>query len=517
MPRVSAVTAQLESVPTRTYSPLPAVSELCRRLTAAEVAYCHWKSNEHLRPATLGETDLDLLVARDSAPLVAQVLAETGYKRMAAPSARAYIGIEDYLGMDPASGKLIHLHLHYRLVVGEKFLKGYRLPWEARLLSTRRLDPETDIYISAPELELIVLLVRAALKHRRRDALRRAGSGPADGDFLREFRWLVKRIDPAQLRKEATELLGAEAAALVDHMVSQGVQSAALARFRAAIRNVTDTYRTYSPAEATRRRWSREWQARWAGFRSRRFGRREIVRFSNPRGGVIIAFLGADGSGKSTITSAIASWLSWRVEVVPLYFGFGDGPVSALRRPLQSLKALYAQQAVASKARSQGGNPTEALPSWRGVPKTIWRILWSWSIRREKEARLREAQQARNLGLVAICDRYPQAQIMALGDGPLLSHWSRHPWAWLRGAARRELSAYRRMEAVVPDLVIKLQVSPEVSASRKQDGSLESLARRVEVVNRVEFPSGAKVVAVDSNRPLELVLIDVKRLVWEAL
>jgi thymidylate kinase len=106
---------------------------------------------------------------------------------------------------------------------------------------------------------------------------------------------------------------------------------------------------------------------------------------------------------------------------------------------------------------------------------------------------------------------------MALGDGPLLSHWSRHPWAWLRTAARRELSAYRRMEAVVPDLVIKLQVSPEVSASRKQDGSLESLARRVEVVNRVEFPSGAKVVAVDSNRPLELVLIDVKRLVWEAL
>jgi thymidylate kinase len=480
------------------------------------VPYCHWKSNEHLRPATIGETDLDLLVARESAARVGEILAETGYRRMTAAPARSYIGIEDYLAMDRATGKLIHLHLHYRLVVGEKFLKGYRLPWEERLLSSRQLDAETGIYVTAPELELIVLLVRAALKHRRRDALSLDGSGPIDGDFLREFRWLVKRIDPAQLQTEATELLGAPAAALLEDMVSRGVESAVLARFRAAIRNVTDNYRTYSTAEATRRRWSREWQARWAGFRSRVSGRRQIIRFSDPRGGVIIAFLGADGSGKSTITNAIASWLSWRMEVVPLYFGFGDGPVSPRRRPLQSLKLLYSRRASENKARSPG-NPTEAPPSWREASKAIWRTLWSWSIVREKETRLRQAQQARNLGLVAICDRYPQAQIMALGDGPLLSHWSRHPWGWLRAVARWELSAYRRMEAVVPDLVIKLQVSPEVSAGRKEDVSLESLARRAEVVNRVHFANGARVASLDANQPLEQVLLEVKRMVWEVL
>jgi thymidylate kinase len=479
------------------------------------VSYCHWKSNEHLRPATIGETDLDLLVARDSAPLVEEILAETGYRRMTAPPARSYIGIEDYLAMDGATGKLIHLHLHYRLVLGEKFLKGYRLPWEERLLSSRRLDAETGLYVSAPELELIVLLVRGALKHRRRDTLG-FGSGPLDGDFLREFRWLAKRIDPVKLRTETTELLGAPAAALLEQIVARGVDSPGLARFRVAIRNVTDSYRTYSPAEATRRRWSREWQARWARFRSRWSGRRPIVRFSNPRGGLIIAFLGADGSGKSTVTSVIASWLSWRMEVVPLYFGFGDGPVSPMRRPLQSLKSLYSRRASESKAGSEG-NVTRTTTSWRGVPRAMWRTLWSWSIVREKEGRLREAQRARNLGLIAICDRYPQGQIMGLGDGPLLGHWNQHPWGWLRAAARWELSAYRSMEAVVPDLVIKLQVSPEVSAGRKEDVSLESLARRIEVVNRVEFPSGAKVVAVDSNRPLEQVLLDVKRLVWEAL
>jgi thymidylate kinase len=128
-----------------------------------------------------------------------------------------------------------------------------------------------------------------------------------------------------------------------------------------------------------------------------------------------------------------------------------------------------------------------------------------------------QARRGRNLGLVVICDRYPQAQIMALGDGPLLAHWERHSWPWLRAVSRWELEAYRRMEAVVPDLVIKLHVSPEVSARRKQDGSLDSLARRVEVVHRVQFSGAARIAHVDANQPLEQVLLEVRRAVWEVL
>jgi thymidylate kinase len=510
------VAIQLEVAPTRSSPPLQTVKDLCDRLREAEVPYCHWKSNEHLVPATVGETDLDFLVAREAGGRVAQLLAEAGFKRMAAPAPRTYVGIEDYLALDDSCGKLIHLHLHYRLVLGEKFLKGYRLPWEERILSSRRLDPETGIYVISSELELIVLLVRAALKLRRRDTLGFGGPGPIDGDFVREFRWLAKRIDSARLESEATELVGPAAAAQLASLISRGVvDSASLAEFRVAIGPVTDSYRTYFPMEATRQRWRREWLARWGRFRSRLWGQSRVIRFSDPRGGVIIAFLGADGSGKSTVTSAIASWLSWRMEVVPLYFGFGDGPVSPLRRPLQSLKSLYSRRARQTKPWSPSGS--HAPLSWGGAPKAMWRILWSWSVVREKEARLRQAQRARNLGKVAICDRYPQAQIMALGDGPLLSHWNGHPWGWLRSAAKWELAAYQRMEAVVPDVVIKLDVSPEVSASRKQDVSLDSLARRVEVVNRVQFAGEARIVHLDANRPLEQVLLEVKRTVWEAL
>jgi hypothetical protein len=144
-------------------------------------------------------------------------------------------------------------------------------------------------------------------------------------------------------------------------------------------------------------------------------------------------------------------------------------------------------------------------------------MLWAWSVVSEKRDRLRAAQRARNLGWIVIGDRYPQAQIMGLGDGPLLSTWANHPWRLFRTAARRELEAYRAMEAVAPDLVVKLHVSPEVSAGRKQDMPPESLARRADTVRAVGFEASTRVVEVDADQPLEEVLLRVRRAVWEML
>ena len=513
-------TLQLEAAPARTSAPLAVVTELSRRLHEAGVSYCHWKSNEHLQAAVQGDTDLDLLVDRQSALRVARVLAEAGYKRIVAIPARAYVGIEDYLALDHATGKLVHLHLHYRLIVGEKFLKGHRLPWEERMLAGRRLDLDTGMYVTAPELELIVLLVRAALKLRRREMLGFGGAANSDHDFLRELRWLSGRADPVLLRVEATELLGQPGAEMLAAMARAEPDRNMLVRFSRAIAGVTQEWRTYPAPEATRRRWMREWSARSARLWSRVLGRRRVTRFHDPRGGVIIAFLGADGSGKSTVTSAVASWLSWRMEVVPLYLGFGDGPVSWVRMPLRGLKLLYSRRRrppAAPELPPEASAREMRAPSLRDIPRALWRVLWSWSVVREKRSRLRQARRGRNLGLVVLCDRYPQAQIMGLGDGPLLGYWERHPWARLRAVAKWELGAYREMEALAPDLVIKLHVSPEVSAARKHDVSLDSLVRRVDVVKRVRFSEWTQVAQVDADQPIQQVVLEVKRAIWEAL
>lgn len=500
---------------------LAVVRQLFERLRANGVVYCHWKSNEHLVAGVRGDTDLDVLVDRQ-APGLEGHLEESGFKRIAAVPARAYAGVDDFLAFDQATGKLAHLHLHYRLVLGEKNLKGYRLPWEPLVLETRRLDKGTGVFVSDPNLELILLMVRSALKLRYRDLPGELWRSPGlPSGTLDEFLWLIARVDTEQLRPLAASLLGAEAARILMEMTSGLPTNRQLRAFAKAAGPVLRTHRTYGAFDARRRRWSREWVSRWGALRNRLLGRPAPVRHTLPKGGLVIAFLGSDGSGKSTVTREAAAWLAWKLDVVPIYFGSGDGPVSVWRWPLRAATTLRA------KVRRQLGdspaaNPPGGLKSYgagesEGMIRAAWRLWSALAIAREKLDRLAVARRARNLGMIALCDRFPQSQVVGFNDGPQLGGWLSHRSRLLSAAAAWELEAYRSAELNSPDLVIKLHVTPEVAARRKDDMPQEDLVRRVGAVQGLRFPPGVRVVEIDATQPLDTVLLQVKQAIWEDL
>jgi thymidylate kinase len=498
---------------------LGVVRELFDQLAAAKVPYCHWKSNEHLDAGMRGATDLDVLVDREAGPELASVLEKAGYKRIVAVPARAYAGVEDYIAMDWSTGRLAHLHLHYRLVLGEKNLKGYSLPWESRLLETRQLDPATGVFMCDPNLELILLTVRAALKLRHRDFLMlpwRETTLPAG--MLDEFLWLLARVDQDRLRNLAEELVGKEAARLLLEMTSALPSLTALRTFGRAADPILRTHRTYRPFEAAWRRWSRELMSRSAALRNRMVEGSQPNKHTLARGGIVIAFLGSDGSGKSTLVREIAAWLSWKVDVRSVYLGSGDGPVSLLRRPLRAMAALRARiRRVPAPQRVT----THSVPPQDGAGRQLLRILWrTWSalaLAREKLDRLADARRARNLGMIALCDRYPQCQFAGFNDGPLLDAWRDHSSRWLRAVAAWEHAAYQSAERSRPDLVVKLHVTPVVAAQRKDDMGQEEVTRRVAATRSLRFPPDVRVVDVDATQPLDSVLLQVKRTVWESV
>ena len=72
-------------------------------------------------------------------------------------------------GFDSASGHLVHLHVHFSAVVGDRFVKNHVLPIEQLVLSNT-VDKD-GVATIAPELELFVLCVRTLLKYRDRDAV----------------------------------------------------------------------------------------------------------------------------------------------------------------------------------------------------------------------------------------------------------------------------------------------------------------------------------------------------------
>jgi len=505
---------------------LGVVSGLFNRLNEADIPYCHWKSNEHLSAAVAGFTDLDVLVDRHHSLELQRIFSQCGFKRFTAPPLQAYPAIEDYIGFDDSTGRLAHLHLHYELTLGEQHLKGYRLPWEDRILKTRRFERKYGIYVTEPSIELLLLLLRAALKERARDRLRRIFSGrPRRGtaDFEREFAWLREQVDEAVVLDTARRLLGKSADQALRRLFATPPGANDFAVLLSALRPTLRKHRTYGWMEAPLRAWTRE--LHWcADAVNRRYLHRPTpLRRISPRGGTIVVLVGVDGSGKSTLSRTLQVWLGWKLDVIPIYFGCGDGPAAFYRKPLQLAHRLLrpflggAASAPSLVAEKKPGAPALATFGSIGWLRTTARIPWAVALSFEKRAKLRRMIKARNRGLIVICDRFPQSDVPGFNDGPLLAHWHEHRWRFCRTLAAMESRPYVEAGQAAPDLVIKLVAPPEVAMQRRPEMRPEGVCRRVQVVKELRFQTTTRVVELNADAHLDTIALAAKRHVWVEL
>jgi thymidylate kinase len=496
--------------------PLAVLRTLFDRLHAADIRYCHWKSNEHLQPSFTGATDVDVLFDRRAIVPLTRLLGAANFKRFVVKAGRGYPGIEDYVGFDEATGTLTHLHVHYQLTLGEKFLKGHRLPWEELYLSTRVLDEEFGIYVADPHVELVTLLVRAALKLRARDRwLEYLGTPFVRGGMARELRWLARRVRPERMRDIATTLVGSAAADLVAAMSDGRPTIGQLRALRRRARPSLGEYRLYDDGNAARQMATRELGAVWWKLRNWVAGAPTKSTRTLPQGGVSIALLGVDGAGKSTLTAALASWLSREIAVVTTYGGSGKGSASLPRRLMQGL-AAWRRRWTRGAGRARPEAPTPATVRREAEP-SLARLMWILALARERRRRAREARRARGRGMVVLSDRLPQSQYPGWNDGPRLTAWLTAASPLKRAAARREQESFALVDLTPPDLVFKLRVSPEVAARRKPETPPAQLRTGLELLGRVQFPPTTRVVDLDAEQPLADMILEAKRAVWASL
>lgn len=514
--------------------PLCATSRLFEAFHSHGISYCHWKSNEHLLAGLAGETDLDLLVDRRHYAEASALFAECGFRRFDATEKMRYPAIEDHLALDAETGRLIHCHVHYRLVAGEPHLKGHRIPWESICLSTRRFDEEHGVYVADPNLELLLLLVRYSLKLRTRDQLLRLARRRFPGRaFDVEYRWLLERAELEVTMELCRTLLGPTAVPAYEALLRGPVTARSLGRFRRAAASAFARFRSYGPASARLRRWAREIAWISAGLNRRYLGLRRArpSRRTSPTGGLLIAVIGSDGSGKSTLTRSLATSLGTKIDVCRVYFGSGDGPTSLLRWPLKLARSaavavglLNAHGGLTTQKHASewptpqdenGRNPAarRERPALIGAARVVWALVLS----AEKRARLKRAWIARDLGMVVIADRYPQAQFTGFNDGPLLANLAQSSNGLLRRLAEWEARPYVWADEHPPDLVLRLDVSPEVAEQRKPETGTEEIVRRVRAVRALRYGHGAVVFNVDADRPAAEVMCAARSAVWQNL
>jgi len=218
--------------------------------------------------------------------------------------------------------------------------------------------------------------------------------------------------------------------------------------------------------------------------------------------GIIVALVGADGSGKSTQVKALRRRLEAKVDVVTLYMGLGAGLGSIIRTPLDLLK-----KAMIPLLGHSASDSTESRPNKvQGVEERLrnfGNILWSIVLAWEKQAKLKRASRARKRGKIVICDRYPQTTIAGQNDGPLLSEYERCDNALLRMLARYEKACYTVSDQTAPDLVIKLIGDPDVLSNRRPEMQKERIIKNQAGIKAVQFPDSTRVVEIDADKSVD--------------
>ena len=227
-------------------------------------------------------------------------------------------------------------------------------------------------------------------------------------------------------------------------------------------------------------------------------------------GGAIIAVIGCDGAGKSTVSRELRQWLSWKLDTHEMYLGSGEGSIGILIKLLRFLASLRIHRRATPQMTRQGqayGNRKTA-----GF-RELGSVSLGFSLARERYKKTLKANQIRLNGGIVITDRYPQNQFIGIYDGPRINGATSRASRFL---ARRELENYQSIAEFIPDLVVKLHVPIEVAISRKPDHHFENIRRKAEITRKLKF-IGAKVIDINASKPIEEVIKSVKTEVWKSL
>ena len=141
-----------------------AVIELFEAFNSSNIEYCHWKSTDHLEASFEAKTDLDVLVGKACQGAAETILIRCGFVRMRTPDFRTYPGVEDFIKYDSDLGRFVHLHLHYSLQCGDRWVKSYRVPIEDYLLKNRVYLKDFGLWNIDPLSEYLLFIVRMHMK-----------------------------------------------------------------------------------------------------------------------------------------------------------------------------------------------------------------------------------------------------------------------------------------------------------------------------------------------------------------
>ena len=500
----------------KTSKMLTLVDRLVDTFNREEIVYSHWKSNIDLAEATAGKIDLDLLVDRRSLARVQTILSRLGFKPAVARWGANPPSIRHYYGLDPDTQNLVHVHLFSRVLTGESYVKSHLFPFEGMLLeNVYYLD---QLRVTSKPAELVLFTLRMFIKYgslldlvsvgRKRESVKGEVRWLQEGSALSEAVSLLSIHCPVineQLFVKCVETLGSDGS-LISRMI--------LAR---QVRRRLKVYAKHTYFKRLRAYV----QVLWAEVR-RRLGTKQKNKVLQA-GGAMVAFVGADATGKSTLVAETGRWLGDTFAVRIIHTGkppssWLTGPVNIALGLMRRLGSLRHNNHARRQPPSNNSSPTQH--KYKGLSSLLYAFR-AVTLARDRQRLILKARRWAAEGEIVICDRYPSRMIGAMDSprlveeplktGPAVTIYNR--------LARLEKRLYEQIPP--PDLVLKLKVSLDTAKKRNRERNGEEGETYLEARHRQSqdwyMPGTRYVHDIDTEQPLAETICRVKGTIWESL
>lgn len=504
---MSGAVAADEPLPIPPVQPLPLIGGLARALEDAGVRYCHWKSNAAIDRSASGDNDLDLLVQRGDLRSFTEVLSRLGFLRANKPGA-SIPGIESFYGYDTDADRLVHVHAHYQLVLGDDRTKAYRLPIEDAYVDSAT---RTGLFaLPSVELEYVVFVIRMTLKYCTWDEIawcaargRRAGPSRTERD---EHAYLQARVDHARVVSVVEEqlpfvgaMLFADCAAVLTSDVSTRRRLRTGSRLEKSLQPHARYSRRRDRALRIWRRLALAAQRRTRGLQRNRFA----------GGGAMVGIMGGDGSGKSTALAALGDWLRPEFDVRLVHLG----------KPRWSATTFAVRASL--KGAALGANGLARLVRVKQAQRlasqveTYRPLFWLVCTARDRYNAYRHARRFAVGGGLVLCDRYPHPRLRSMEAPLIASRTADGPDNRLVRSMIRAEQRYHRSIAP-PELLVVLRLDPEIAVQRKTEESPDSVRARGAEVWNIDWRN-SRAYVIDASQPEDEVARELKALVWSTL
>lgn len=487
------------------------IRSLIGELNSNNLRYCHWKSNITLDQTLSGQTDIDLLVHRRDADLFRTILSRLNFRPARSRNDDPFPSVEHYYALDEESGILVHVHVYFQVITGESLTKNFHFPIEEMLLRNTR--EEDTVRLPTKSAELVVFTLRIMLKHTSFVELLLLGR--YWNQVKQEMNWLLE-TDPID---ESLSFVGEWLPSINIDLFSDCIS--AIKTPAPLFRRITLGLRLRSQLRPfARHSVIRAW---WSGIQ--KFTSMFYRRLSGtPKGmipgsgGAVIAFVGPEATGKSTLINETRRWLGEHFAVEQIHAGKPRATVLSVVPNLlvPALRSLLPNQRP-TRIESKYANNEDAEQSQSVYP--LFFAVRSTLLAYDRRTLLTRAFGRAANGNIILCDRYPSSSTGA-PDSPQLSQvlLPRDQYPIRRRLARIENQLYQEISP--PDLVISLSVPLEVAIirnkTRGKEESEELLRLRHAQSSTLNFEK-TSVIEINTNQPLEETVLEVKKAIWNVI